>query len=51
MNLKKIPLLLVLLAFVFGVAACQQDGPAENAGEKIDNATEELGDNIEDATQ
>ena len=44
-----------LLAFVLGLAGCQQEGPAEKAGkkidkagEKIDKATEKAGKTIED---
>lgn len=35
---------------VLALAACQEKGPAEKAGEKIDNAMENAGDKIEDAT-
>lgn len=38
-----------LVALTFGLVACQK-GPAEEAGEKIDNAAEELGDRVEEAT-
>jgi hypothetical protein len=41
--------LAALLVLTFGLAACEK-GPAEKAGEKIDNAVEETGDKIEDAT-
>jgi len=37
-----------MMALALGLAACNQDGPAENAGEKIDNAREDLGDTIEE---
>lgn len=40
---------LALIVLTFGLVACQK-GPAEEAGEKIDNAAEELGDRVEDAT-
>jgi ABC-type glycerol-3-phosphate transport system substrate-binding protein len=50
MNAKKTSLLLVLLTLALGLAACSQDGPAENAGEEIDNAAENFGDAMEDAT-
>ncbi len=42
--------LLVLLPFValLGLAACD-DGPAEEAGEAIDNAAEQAGDAAEEA--
>jgi predicted small lipoprotein YifL len=32
----------------FGMAACEKKGPAETAGEKIDNATTDIGNKIED---
>lgn len=41
---------LVLLAFLFtlGLSACEK-GPAEKAGERMDDAMENVGDNIEEA--
>lgn len=50
MKLNKLPLALLTILFVLGLSACQQDGPAEEAGEAIDNAVEDAGDKIEDAT-
>jgi predicted small lipoprotein YifL len=50
MNVNKLGLTALLLATVLGLAACQEKGPAEEAGENIDNALESMGDNIEDAT-
>jgi hypothetical protein len=32
-----------------GLAGCENEGPMERAGEKIDNAAEEAGDKMEDA--
>lgn len=44
------PLLLIsLFAALFSLAACEKDGPAERAGEKIDNAVDGTGDALEDA--
>lgn len=44
---------LVLLTFLFaslGIAGCDMnEGAAEKAGEKIDNAVDEAGDALEDA--
>jgi hypothetical protein len=40
-------LLMVLLIAAF--AACEQEGPAEQAGEKIDQAVDEAGDKMEKA--
>lgn len=48
--LKKFLFILLLGISVAGVYACpDNDGPAEDAGEKIDDAAEDVGDNIEDA--
>lgn len=44
----------LLLTFIIGslgmVSACEQQGPAEEAGEQIDESIEEAGDEIEEAT-
>lgn len=44
----------LLLTFIIGslgmVSACEQQGPAEEAGEQIDESIEETGDEIEEAT-
>jgi len=50
MNVNKLGLTALLLTTVLGLAACQDKGPAEEAGENIDNAIESMGDSIEDAT-
>lgn len=54
-HFKKV-LLISLMASCVALAACEPKGPAEKAGEKIDNtvdktkdAVEEAGDNIRDA--
>lgn len=43
----------LLLTFVIGslgmVSACEQQGPAEEAGEQIDETIEESGDKLEEA--
>ncbi len=49
MNFKKMHLAVLAVLFALGMAACDK-GPAEKAGEKIDNAAEKMGDKIEDAT-
>ena len=50
--MKPLPIL-ALLAFLFtslGIAGCDMSqGPAEKAGENIDNAVDDTGDAIEDA--
>lgn len=37
-------------AFMFTLAACDRDGPVEEAGEKVDEQVEETGDAVEDVT-
>jgi len=39
----------VLLASVLGFTACKQEGPAEKAGKKIDQTSEQAGQKIEKA--
>lgn len=50
MKLSKLSLTFLAMLFALGLSACSQDGPAEEAGESIDNAVEDAGDTIEDAT-
>lgn len=40
----------LFIVAVLGLAACEQQGPAEEAGENIDEAFEETADAFEDAT-
>lgn len=51
MNTKKLTLgiLAVLTVMIVGLAACQKKGPAEAAGEKIDNAAQKAGEKIDNA--
>ena len=49
MNINKLSIVVLALLMAIGLAACEK-GPAEKAGEKIDNAAETLGDKIEGAT-
>ena len=37
------------MAVMLGVLGCEKQGPAERAGEKIDNAAERAGDRIDKA--
>ena len=50
---RRIVNLLVVLTLAFGAIAvvpgCREKGPAEEAGEAIDEAAENVGDAIEDA--
>lgn len=45
-----IALALLLAMSVVSLTACEDDGPVENAGEQVDEAMDEAGDAIEDAT-
>ncbi|HSI38302.1 MAG TPA: hypothetical protein VK946_04460 [Methylotenera sp.] len=49
MNINKLSVATLALLFAIGLTACEK-GPAEKAGEKIDNAAENMGDKIEEAT-
>lgn len=47
-NLSKPLLILSVLAGSFSLATgCKNDGPFEEAGEEIDNAADEIGDEID----
>lgn len=46
--MKTIPML--FLISLMGLTACEEQGPAERMGENIDEAVEETGDAIEEAT-
>ncbi len=50
MNFKKLSIAALMVLFVVGLTACDKPGPAEKAGQDIDNAAENLGDKVEDAT-
>ena len=39
-NIKKWIFILVALTFMLGVTGCSQDGPAEKAGKKADEAAD-----------
>ena len=49
MTTNKLSIATLAILLAFGLTACEK-GPAEKAGEKIDNAAERVGDKIEDAT-
>lgn len=49
MTLHKSFIAMALLSLL-ALSACEQKGPAERAGEQIDNAVENAGDKIENAT-
>ncbi|MBZ9558249.1 hypothetical protein KGQ96_09240 [Halomonas coralii] len=46
--LRKLGLALMMALMLGGVAACDNDGPAEEAGENIDQAAEDVGDSVEE---
>ena len=49
-SLKSIAALVVAAAGTLFLIGCEKKGPAEKAGEKIDESVEETGDAIKDAT-
>lgn len=48
MKITKVLSVLVILMLAFTLAACEQEGPAEQAGEEVDEAVEEAGDTMEE---
>nr|WP_299243769.1 hypothetical protein [uncultured Halomonas sp.] len=46
--MRKLGLALLMALMLGGVAACEDQGPAEEAGENIDEATESAGDSVEE---
>lgn len=52
MKLKSAIAVAIVLSFVMaGLAACEKKGPAERAGEKIDDTVKKAGDRIKDAVK
>jgi hypothetical protein len=49
MLIKKLTVISILILFVTAFVACEQQGPAEEAGEKIDEAAEEAAEKVEEA--
>ncbi len=47
-SLLSLPLMVLMAALLVG---CDQEGPAERAGESIDEAVEDVGNSIEDACE
>lgn len=48
-NHKQIFAALAISTFVFALSGCEKEGPAERAGEKIDNAAQKAGQQAEKA--
>ncbi|MDX1431051.1 MAG: hypothetical protein R3286_01260 [Gammaproteobacteria bacterium] len=44
------PLTALALTLAFALAGCESEGPAERAGEKIDETVSKTGEKIEEAT-
>lgn len=50
--MKQLPVKSILMiALTIGLFGCGQDGPAENAGEKMDEAATDAGNAIEDSCE
>lgn len=49
MNKSLISMMLLTTVSAFGLAACDNKGPAEQAGEKLDNSVEQLQEKSKDA--
>jgi hypothetical protein len=49
MKRSKILYVLLVVVLIGAFVACEQEGPAEQAGEQIDEAVEEAGDQMEEA--
>jgi len=49
--MNKTTLFALILSSCFALAACEQQGPMEKAGESIDEAAEDAGNAIEDACE
>jgi len=47
--MRKITTLLFTLTFALMIGACERDGPAEEAGERVDEAIDSMRDSTEDA--
>jgi len=45
----RVTLAALAVASALTVSACETDGPAERAGEKVDNAVDDAGDAVKDA--
>lgn len=50
MKIKRM-IVLIFVVFALLLIGCEKDGPAENAGKKIDNAVENAGDKMGDVVE
>ena len=48
MTFKKVAVIIFAVFLIFAVVACEQEGPAERAGEKIDESVEQAGEKMEE---
>jgi predicted small lipoprotein YifL len=48
--MKKVLMMIMLAAFVSPMVGCKEKGPLEEAGEKVDEAAEDAGRAVKDAT-
>ncbi|WP_458524937.1 hypothetical protein [Onishia taeanensis] len=46
--LRTLALSVLIGMMAFGLAACEEEGPAEQAGENIDEAMEDAGESVEE---
>ena len=51
LSIKNLMKLMFVAVFAFSVAACSDDGSAENAGEKVDEAMTDAGNAMEDTCE
>jgi predicted small lipoprotein YifL len=48
-SFRDLKFIVILLLLAVGLTACDRQGPAETAGENIDQAVDKAGDKIDDA--
>jgi len=49
--MKQLYIFIFTAVLAMTIAGCDNDGPAERAGEKIDNTMEKMGNQVEDACE
>ncbi|RKT44564.1 transport-associated protein [Thiocapsa rosea] len=50
LSFKAMLMALLVLGFALGSVGCEKEGPAEKAGQTIDQTVEKTGDKVEDVT-